>query len=111
MVDTDARRTGAAATMCAADGTQRRDLAFFFLVGLIRALSDWLRRYFPCRRNRATIEGMESPLNLPAELLRQADAIFAALIANPELLEQGRAYGLRFGIFRLCLRRAAGSLS
>jgi hypothetical protein len=41
---------------------------------------------------------MESPLNLPAELLRQADAIFAALIANPELLEQGRAYGLRFGI-------------
>ena len=32
------------------------------------------------------------------ELLRQADAIFAALIANPEFLELGRGYGLRFGM-------------
>jgi hypothetical protein len=41
---------------------------------------------------------MESPLNLPPELLRQADAIFAALIANPEILEPGRGYGFRLGI-------------
>lgn len=41
---------------------------------------------------------MENPLNVPPELLRQADAIFAALIASPELLEVGRGYGLRFGI-------------
>ncbi|MBV9155017.1 MAG: hypothetical protein JO097_02055 [Acidobacteriaceae bacterium] len=41
---------------------------------------------------------MENPLNLPPELLRQADAIFAALIANAEILEQGRGHGLRFGI-------------
>jgi hypothetical protein len=30
--------------------------------------------------------------------LRQADTIFSALVANPEVLEQGRMYGLRFGI-------------
>jgi hypothetical protein len=29
---------------------------------------------------------MESPLNVPTELLLQAEAIFAALIANPEIL-------------------------
>jgi hypothetical protein len=44
---------------------------------------------------------MEDPLNIPPEFLRQADAIFAALVANPELLQVGRAYGLRFGISRL----------
>jgi hypothetical protein len=41
---------------------------------------------------------MEKPLNRPPELLRQADAIFAALVANPEIPEPGRGYGLRFGI-------------
>jgi len=41
---------------------------------------------------------MESPLNLPPEVLQQVDAIFAALVANFEVLEQGRVYGLRFGI-------------
>jgi hypothetical protein len=41
---------------------------------------------------------MESPLNVPPELLRQADALFAVLIANPELLEIGRGYGLRLGM-------------
>jgi len=44
---------------------------------------------------------MDDPLNLPPEMLRQADAIFAALIANPEILEVGRGYGLRFGISAL----------
>lgn len=41
---------------------------------------------------------IENPLNVPADLLRQADAILAPPIANRDLLEQGRAYGLRFGI-------------
>jgi hypothetical protein len=31
-------------------------------------------------------------------LLRQTEAIFAAMIANPEILELGRGYGLRFGM-------------
>lgn len=53
--------------------------------------------------NRVTIESMENPLNVPPELLRQADAIFAALIANPEILELGRGYGLRFGMSPLLL--------
>ena len=48
-----------------------------------------------------TIESMEDPLDIPPEMLRQADAIFAALVANPELLEIGRGYGLLFGISQL----------
>lgn len=48
--------------------------------------------------NHATIENMENPLNIPEELLRQADQVFAVLIANREVLELGRRYGLRFGI-------------
>jgi hypothetical protein len=47
---------------------------------------------------------MESPLNVPPELLRQADALFAVLIANPELLEIGRGYGLYGSDCRLCWR-------
>jgi hypothetical protein len=49
---------------------------------------------------------MEDPLNLPADLLRQSGAIFAALIANHELLEVGRRYGLRFGTSHLGARKA-----
>jgi hypothetical protein len=41
---------------------------------------------------------MENPLNVPPELLRQAHAIFAVIIANPDIFELGRGYGLRFGM-------------
>lgn len=51
----------------------------------------------PLSNGAGKSESMESPLNVPPELLRQADAIFARLIASPELLELGRGYGLRFG--------------
>jgi len=43
---------------------------------------------------------MESPLTVPPELLRQTDALFSALVANPDL-EQDRMYRLPFGIFPL----------
>jgi hypothetical protein len=49
-------------------------------------------------RSFAHFCGSESPLDVPPELLRQADALFAVLTANPELLEVGRSYGLRLGM-------------
>jgi hypothetical protein len=50
-----------------------------------------------------TIESMESPLNVPPELLRQADTLLAVLIADAELLEIGRGYGLRLRVSPLLM--------
>ena len=42
--------------------------------------------------------GHGKPVKPNGRLQRQADALFGALIANPELFEQDRAYELRVGI-------------
>jgi hypothetical protein len=44
---------------------------------------------------------MEDILNLPPAAQKQADAIFAALVENIEVLALGRMHGLRFGISKL----------